>query len=191
MGLFVIEMSPPAEPFDLYTQIAEQLLLLRCQLGDNDALAELIRRYQTPLHGYIENLINASDFVDDISQDTWLTVIRQIRTLRNLHAFQVWMYRIARNKALKKLGKQKFVPLCDDNIPVQNTQQDSLLSTINIADLRHGLTKLSIHYREILLLHFFQHMSYQQISDIVGCPVGTVKSRLYYAKRELKKELEK
>ena len=88
-------------------QLIEHVLILRCQVGDRDAFAELIERYQAPLRYFISRLLGGSVMTEDIFQDTWLTVIRKIHNLKRLDAFPTWLYRIARNKVYHQLRKKK------------------------------------------------------------------------------------
>jgi RNA polymerase sigma-70 factor (ECF subfamily) len=172
-------------------QLIEQVLLLRCQIGDKDALAELINRYQAPLRYFISRLSANSEMTEDIFQDTWLTVIRRIYSLKKLDAFSTWLYRIARNKVYQQLRKKKMLSKLDDNITVPNNTEDDIFSPEDAARIHRCLRKLIPEYREVLMLRFLEQMSYKQISEIINCSLGTVKSRIHYAKIELKKEMEK
>jgi len=172
-------------------ELIEQLLLLRCQIGDKDAFAELIERYERPLRYFINRLLDNSELTEDIYQDTWLTVIRRIHGLREIDAFPAWLYRIARNKVYQQLRKKKNVSRLDENIAVEDHAEDDDFSVEDAAKVHKCLKELPPEYREVLMLRFLEQMSYQQISQVLNCKLGTVRSRLYYAKLALKKELEK
>lgn len=75
----------------------EQMLFLRCQMGDRDAFDRLIERYQEPLYCFIISLLGYSDGTEDVVQNVWISVLRNIHTLRKPEAFSIWLYRIARN----------------------------------------------------------------------------------------------
>ena len=90
---------------DLAKSLVEEVLILRCQLGDRLAFAELIRRYGSSLRYFLWSLLGESQVPEDVFQDTWFTVIRKIRTLKNAEAFSTWLYRIARNYAYKELKR--------------------------------------------------------------------------------------
>ena len=81
-----------------HDKLIEQILILRCQIGDKDAFAELIERYSRTLRYFINRLLDNSETTEDVFQDTWLTVFRKIHCLKENDAFQIWLYRIARNK---------------------------------------------------------------------------------------------
>ena len=172
-------------------KLREQVLLLRCQIGDMDALAELIGRYERPLRYFINRLLDNSELTEDIYQDTWLTVIRRIHSLREIDAFPAWLYRIARNKVYQQLRKKRNVSRLDENIPVEDNAEDDDFSPEDAAKVHKGLKEVPPEYREVLMLRFLEQMSYQQISQVLNCKLGTVRSRIYYAKIALKRELEK
>lgn len=171
-------------------ELIEQVLLLRCQIGDKDAFAELIERYERPLRYFINRLLDDSELTEDIFQDTWLTVIRRIHGLREIDAFPAWLYRIARNKVYQQLRKKRNASRLDENIAVEDNDEDDVFSGEDAAKVHKCLKELPLEYREVLMLRFLEQMSYQQISQVLNCKLGTVRSRIYYAKIALKKELE-
>ena len=172
-------------------ELLEQLLLLRCQMGDKDALAKLIKHYERPLRYFINRLLDNNELTEDIFQDTWLTVIRQIHGLRETDAFPAWLYRIARNKVYQQLRAKKTVVELDKNIAIEDNAEDDDFSPEDATKVHRGLKELPLEYREVLMLRFLEQMSYEQISQVLNCELGTVRSRLHYAKIALKKELEK
>ncbi|MHC4244789.1 MAG: RNA polymerase sigma factor [Planctomycetota bacterium] len=172
-------------------QLIEQVLVLRCQIGDKDALAELIEQYKAPLRYFIIRLSANSEMAEDIFQDTWLTVIRRIHTLKKLDAFSTWLYRIARNKVYQQLRRKKMLSKLDENITVPNNTDDEVFSPEDAAKIHKCLKELLSEHKEILMLRFLEQMSYKQISEVLNCNPGTVKSRIHYAKLALKKEMEK
>jgi RNA polymerase sigma-70 factor (ECF subfamily) len=172
-------------------RIIEQILLLRCQIGDKEALAELIKRYQAPLRYFISRMSMSPEMAEDIFQETWLTVLKRINTLKNLDAFSVWLYRIARNKVYQQLRKKKMLSNLDENITAQNSSEDDVFSVEDAAKIHRCLKDLQPEHREVLMLRFLEQMPYQQISEVINCSLGTVKSRIHYAKLALKKEMEK
>ena len=128
---------------------------------------------------------------EDIFQETWLTVIRRIHTLKKLDAFSPWLYRIARNKVYQQLRRKRQLYVLDENMEVPDDNEDQVFFPEDAAKVHRCLEKLRPEYKEVLMLRFLEQMSYQQISQVLGCNLGTVKSRIYYAKRALKQEMEK
>jgi RNA polymerase sigma factor (sigma-70 family) len=172
-------------------ELIEQVLLLRCQIGDKDAFEELCERYEKPLRYFINRLLDNSELTEDIFQDTWLTVIRRIHGLREINSFPAWLYRIARNKVYQQLRNKRIVFELDENIPAENHAEEDDFSVEDAAKVHKCLKELPPEFREVLMLRFLEQMPYEQISQVLNCKLGTVRSRLYYAKLALKKELEK
>jgi RNA polymerase sigma-70 factor (ECF subfamily) len=172
-------------------KLIEQVLILRCQIGDKDAFAGLIERYQAPLRYFISRLSANPETAEDIFQDTWLTVIRRIHTLKKNDAFSTWLYRIARNKVYQQFRRKRKLSELNENIAVPNNTEDDVFSTEDAAKIHKCLKELLPEYKEVLMLRFLEQMSYEQISQVINCRLGTVKSRIHYAKLALKKEMEK
>ena len=172
-------------------KLIEQVLILRCQIGDKDALAELIERYEAPLRYFISRLSANPETAEDIFQDTWLTVIRRIHSLKKTDAFSTWLYRIARNKVYQRFRRKRKLFELNENIAIPNDTENDVFSTEDATKIHRCLKELMPEYREVLMLRFLEQMSYEQISQVINCRLGTVKSRIYYAKIALKKEMEK
>jgi RNA polymerase sigma-70 factor (ECF subfamily) len=172
-------------------RLIEQVIILRCQTGDKDAFAELIERYQAPLRYFISSLSAGTEVTEDIFQETWLTVIRQIYTLKSTEAFSTWLYRIARNKVYLRLRRKHKVSELNENIPVPNDTEDKVFSPEDATEIHRCLKKLRPEHKEVLMLRFLEQMSYQEIARVINCSMGTIKSRIYYAKLALKREMEK
>ena len=167
------------------------MYVIRAQLGDDDAFMKLVDHYSGRLLYYIRRLLEDADRSDDVLQEVWLTVYKKINTLRDASAFSVWLYRTARNRAIRLLRDESryvFVERHDESDFVDDNR-DSLLFD-DIDKLHRVLTTLSPEQKEAIVLRFFEEMSYQEISDIVGCSIGTVRSRIHYAKQELRKKME-
>ena len=172
-------------------KLIEQILLLRCQIGDRDALAELIDRYRRPLRYFISRLLGNDEMAEDVFQDTWLTVIRRIHSLKEIDAFPTWLYRIARNKVYQQLRREKKLSKLGEDTVVPNQTEDYDFSAEDAVKLHKCLEELRPEHKEVLMLRFLEQMSYYRISQVINCSVGTVRSRIHYAKLALKRELEK
>jgi len=172
-------------------QLQEQVLVLRCQAGDDRAFAELVERHHERLRYYAERLCGTAA-VDDILQDTWLDAYIHLPRLRAPAAFRAWLYRIARNKAFSDLRRRRRLPhsLPDGEWPAA-PQDEPQFSAEDAAQIRSCLERLSVEHKEVLALRFVEEMDYEEIAGVVGCPVGTVRSRLYYAKMALRREMER
>ncbi len=171
-------------------EFVDQILILRCQLRDRQAFAELIDHYQRPLRYFIARLVGNPDLADELSQDTWLAVLSKIHTLRNAATFRVWLYRIARNKVYQELRRRKVTIELDEGLQAPDDTVDELGAFEDAARLHRCLERLKPLHKEVLLLRFLEDMSYEQIADVLDCNLGTVRSRIFHAKLALKKELE-
>jgi len=162
----------------------------RCQDGERAAFEELFEMYQPRLKYYIRRLDGGGN-VDDILQEIWLAVFKKIRKLKDARSFGVWLYRIARNKVYDGFRhKEKLVTLAEDELPVSPSDEPSFDAN-DAANLHRALKKLKPYHREVLTLCFIEQMPYQSIADVTDCSIGTVRSRIFYAKQSLRTEMER
>jgi RNA polymerase sigma-70 factor (ECF subfamily) len=176
----------PPNPSHLY----DNLLILRCQTGDEFALAELIAQYSPRLRFFLANLAGRSH-ADDLLQETWIDVYRQITGLENPAAFSAWLYRIARDRAYRHLRRSRLpVAHIDETMIDSLPADDDNFSPADAEHVRSALDRLPLHHREILVLRFIEDMSYDQIARVLAAPLGTIRSRLHHAKRALREKLE-
>jgi RNA polymerase sigma-70 factor (ECF subfamily) len=164
----------------------------RCRDGEKTAFEELFEMYQPRLKYYVRRLDCESANIDDTLQDIWLAVFKKIHKLKDAQVFAVWLYRIARNKVYDEFrNKDRFARLPEeDEIPVSGSDEP-VLDTNDTEKLHTALNKLKPYHREVLTLSFIEQMPYQSIADVVGCSIGTVRSRIFYAKKSLREEMEK
>jgi len=161
----------------------------RCRNGERAAFEELFETYQPRLKYYVRRL-DGDGGADDILQDIWLTVFKKIHKLKDAQLFTVWLYRIARNKVYDGFRrKERFVRLPEDEIPVSGGDEP-LFDADDAERLHAALARLKPYHREVLTLCFVEQMSYQSIADVIGCSIGTIRSRIFYAKQSLRKEME-
>jgi len=172
-------------------EFIDQVLILRCQIRDSLALAELIDRYQRPLRYFIARMVQDNDLADELCQETWLTVLSKIHTLRKAGTFPTWFYRIARNRVYLEFRRRKQILDLDDGLEAPDCEEEEIDAVEDAAKLHRCLERLRPLHREVLLLRFLEEMSYEQIADVLECNVGTVRSRIFHAKLALKKELER
>ena len=179
-------MSDPAE------RLYEQVLIVRCQTGDEDAFALLVERYGPRLRYYLRKMLGGSaDAAEDVLQDVWLDVVRGVGRLADPGAFPTWVYRIARNRAARLLRRRRpeVRPLTDLD-PADDADTGDFAAE-DAERIHAALNDLPAEHREVLVLRFLEEMSYEEIARVVGGPLGTVRSRLHYAKRALRRILER
>lgn len=167
--------------------LSEQILVLKCQRHDESAFRELVNLWEHRLYYYLRRFVGDKHFLWDILQETWLTVFKEIPKLQDVRTFPAWLYRITHNKAVDWLRKEnKYVQMTDNQIDAIVENDITVPTVKEQAELVHGLLeKLSLAHREVLTLYFLEDFSIREIAQIIGVSDGTVKSRLYYAKRNL------
>ncbi len=165
----------------------DELLALRCQSGEPAAFAELIAAFERPLRYYLVKLLGDEDRAYDVLQEVWLKVIRSIRQLVEPAALRVWLYRLAHGVAVDNIRRRRVRQMAEQEraAPEDAADMDSEFTAIDAQAIHRALDELPPPQREVLVLFFLEDMSLEDIADVVGCPVGTVKSRLHYAKRTL------
>jgi RNA polymerase sigma-70 factor (ECF subfamily) len=165
--------------------IYERVLVVRAQAGDEAAFAELVARYDARLRYFLRKLVK--DRAEDVLQDVWLDVFRQLPRLTDPQAFRAWVYRIARDRAYGLLRKSQRAaePLGQTEVPDDRTDENGF-DAEDAERIHAALDCLPPEQREVLVLRFIESMSYDAIARVTGQPLGTVRSRLHYAKRALR-----
>lgn len=173
--------------------IQDELLIVRCQQGDRQALEDLVRLYEKRLLYYIRRLVDNEQDAWNILQETWLKVLRAIDRLKEPKLLTVWLYHIARNTIMDyRRGKYAdMLRFQQDDLMPDIPDDTASMSLENAQLVHHALGQLSPPHREVLTLHFLEELPLEAIAAIINTSVGTVKSRLFYAKQNLKKQIEK
>ena len=164
---------------------------MRCQLGERKAFDELIRRWHEPLWRYLRRLANSDDAARDLSQDTWLRILRALPGLREPSRLRPWLFGIARRAAMDRL-RAVYAQVPHGDLPVEEipaTTPDVNLEE-DLATLETGLATLPIVERETLTLFYLRELSLDEIGELMDAPVGTVKSRLFRARQMLRREIQ-
>ncbi|RKU39151.1 RNA polymerase subunit sigma-24 [Candidatus Poribacteria bacterium] len=189
------EMSNTAE----LDRAQEHELVLRCQKGDVDAMGTLITRYQHWVYNIAYGILGHHQDAEDVAQDAFLSVWENIGKFEFRSQFSTWLYRIVKNKCFNHIDqyqRRKTDPMeIDDSqpwVPLDSaTPEDEALRSEEKDIVHKALAKLKDSYREILVLRELRELSYEEISEILGCTLGRVKSRLHEARKALKTELER
>ncbi|MGA2557238.1 MAG: RNA polymerase sigma factor [Verrucomicrobiota bacterium] len=173
----------------------EQLPVEQAKAGEPDAWSVLFRRYQLPLYVYVFELVRDEQTSLDIVQESFLAAVRHIGSLRDDSKFGGWLFGIAHQKCLQSWRLQNRAAAWRDEIaeptPDLDDRPDELLiRREQEAQFMSLVNQLPPPQRSVLLLHFVEDFSLEHIAEITGAPLGTVKSRLYYAKSALRKLLE-
>lgn len=178
---------------DSSEQLLEQILVLRAQAGDGGAFEKLVGRYKARVAYFVRRTLgeSAPATADDVMQQIWLAAYERLPRLSHPGAFRVWLYRIARNLSTDVVRRRR--PRADpvelDDVPDTRADEPDFTAE-DAARVHAALARIPPGHREVLVLRFMENMSYEQIAEVVGCDLGTVKSRLHYAKRAVRRELE-
>jgi RNA polymerase sigma-70 factor (ECF subfamily) len=173
----------------------EQLPVQEARAGSPEAWDILFKRYQLPLYVYVFELVRDEQASLDIVQETFINAARYLDSLREDGKFGSWLFGIAHQKCIQRWRAQKRNDALLDAVePAPPEFSDNPLEILireeQEAEFMSLLGKLSPLQRSVLLLHFIEEFSLEEIAVITGAQLGTVKSRLHYAKKALRKLLE-
>ena len=173
----------------------EQLPVAEARAGNTEAWESIFRRYRLPLYVYVFELVHNEQTSLDLVQETFLNAFRHIATLREDEKFGGWLFGIAHQKCIQLWRRQNREAELQDELahapaPSAGDPIDLLIGEEQEAQFMKSLEQLPLPQRSALLLHFVEDFSLVEIARITGSQVGTVKSRLHYAKRAMRKLLE-
>jgi RNA polymerase sigma-70 factor (ECF subfamily) len=159
-------------------------------LGDRQALSDLYRRYSGPLLYYLSHFTSDRGIAEELLQDTLVAVWRSAGSYRGEASVQAWLFGIARRRASKRLRRvepprAEATELLD--LPAPDLEPETaLLASVARDEIIAALGQLAPIHREVLLLTFVHGLAYAETAEILGVPVGTIKSRLCNARRSLR-----
>jgi RNA polymerase sigma-70 factor (ECF subfamily) len=143
---------------------------------------------ERPLLYYAMKLVNDEAKAFDALQDVWLRVLRTIRKLNEPKSLRPWLYRITHSLAVDRIrqdsSRERAEKVRAESFP--EAEESPSFNAEDAAALHRALDEIDRKHREVLVLHFLEDFSLAEIAAVLGCPEGTVKSRLHYAKRALK-----
>jgi RNA polymerase sigma factor (sigma-70 family) len=179
--------------------VEEEALVRRTRRGDLDAYDELVRRYQERIYATIYHMTSNHEDASDLAQESFIKAFQAFKTFKGGSSFYTWLYRIAVNKTINFLKQRKnrthmslndldfnaehdpdLVALISDKTPRREAGLNELQEKLNAAML-----KLSEPHRLVVVLHDVQGLSHDEIAKIMDCNIGTVRSRLFYARQQL------
>ncbi len=177
---------------------SDATLVRAAQKGDMNAFEELVARHRDKIYARAFSMLRNEDEAIDLSQEAWVKAWQRLRQFHGESSFVTWTTRIVINLCLDQLRKQKRqrtesieqlddeaggverqMPVVSGN-PTEGLEREELRQRIDEA-----LQQLSTEHRTVLLLHEFEGMEYKAIAKAVGCSIGTVMSRLFYARRRM------
>src|SRR6266850_26292 len=191
--------TPPASKAAATDAPEDQQLVRRAQGGDLEAYDELIKRYQERIYATIYHMTSNHEDANDLAQDAFIKAFQALKSFKGGSSFYTWLYRIAVNKTINFLKQRKnrlhmslndldfnaennpdLVALISDKTPRRDAGLKELSEKLNEA-----LLKLSEQHRLVMVLHDVQGQSHEQIAEVMDCNIGTVRSRLFYARQQM------
>lgn len=177
---------------DSTSQPADELLVLRCQLGERPAFDALIARWAVPLRRHVLRVTGDADAADELTQEIWLGVVQGIGRLRDAARFRPWLFGIAHRVLMDRLrrryGAAAMVPI--DTELIGDGAADPAGDRESAArDVDAGLQRLPPIEREVLTLFYLEGLSLADLANLLQVPLGTVKSRLFRARSLLRQTL--
>lgn len=184
--------------------LTDRSLVERCRVNDEAAFNEVVARYKTKLYNYIYRMTGSSDDAEDLTQEVFIRMYTSIDSFRSQSSLNTWLFRIASNLCIDRFrrGKNRTAsfslddPIGDGDgettheVADRTYEPQRLLENEEMAEqIQLALVGLPEKLRATLLLHDIEGLPYEEIAQVVGCPLGTVKSRLFNARMQLRQRL--
>ncbi|MDQ2800704.1 MAG: sigma-70 family RNA polymerase sigma factor [Armatimonadota bacterium] len=179
-------------------------LVERCRANDEAAFNEVVSRYKNKVYNYIYRMTGSSDDAEDLTQEVFIRMYTSIDSFRSQSSLNTWLFRIAGNLCIDRFRRSKNRtaayslddPISDGEgetgreVADHTYEPQRLLENEEMAEQIQGaLAQLPEKLRATLLLHDIEGLPYEEIAQVVGCPLGTVKSRLFNARMQLRQRL--
>jgi RNA polymerase sigma-70 factor (ECF subfamily) len=180
--------------------VSEVDLVKRCQAGNSEAFDELVTRYRTRVFGMIYNMVHSEQDAWDLAQDSFVKAWKSMGRFRGQSSFYTWIYRIVMNVTIDWLRKKqvKSGTEFDDSIQLKEVEPGSrtvpqaealpsehMEQTEIRGEIDKAIAQLSPEHRAVILMKEIEGMQYHEIAEALGCSIGTVMSRLFYARKKL------
>jgi len=174
-----------------------ELYVLRCRRGDADAWRDMIGHFERRLLYYVRRLVPDERDAWDVLQQTWMAALRGLSSLQEPRALKTWLYRLAHNHAISLRRRRGIeVPSHDpadlESVPAgEAADEPEPWRAEAAAHVHAGLAELSLPHRAVLTLHYLEDLGVAEIAEVLDVPAGTVKSRLFHARRAMRHVLER
>lgn len=173
--------------------ISDEALAHKVQSGDSSVFGVIVERYAERLTRYGRRYLAREEDIEDVIQDVFLRAYENIQSYNREYRFSPWIYRIAHNafvNVLRKQSKRSFEFFDFDTLisPLRHPEEEvGMLQMTEL--LEEQLNTLAPKYREVIILHYYENLSYEEIAEVLHVPIGTVGVRLKRAREELKKRV--
>jgi RNA polymerase sigma-70 factor (ECF subfamily) len=194
-------MSMSASPIVLnnFAGVADCELVVRAVAGREESFEELVRRYQRPIAAYVYRMVGDYEAALDLTQEVFIKVYNSLSRYRSEFKFSTWIYKIAHNSAVDHLrrygtreqsltgeieGEPRELPLESRRL----SPEQEYAGKERREEIEYVVRQLPSAYRELILLRHSHDMSYDEIADVTGLPLGTVKNRLFRAREVMRQQ---
>ena len=184
----------------------DQEIVALARGGEEAAYRELVRRYERPLFSLLYRMVRDRELAEDLAQETFVKALNAIESYRPEYKFSSWIFKIANNAAIDHLRRRELDTLSLEGSPHAETpeaieatalqigdRQESPLDEVEARELggeiEAAIAKLRPEYRSCILLRHVEGRAYEEIAEILGLPLGTVKTYIHRARNELRREL--
>jgi len=197
------DSKPPDAPLSEASEVREDTLVRQARKGDLRAYDELVKRYQERIYATVYHMTSNHEDANDLAQESFIKAFQALASFKGGSSFYTWLYRIAVNKTINFLKQRKnrthmslndldfnaehdpdLMALISHKTPRRDAGLSELQEKLNAA-----LQKLSEPHRLVVVLHDVQGQSHEEIAKVMDCNIGTVRSRLFYARQQLQSEL--
>lgn len=181
-----------------YSSLDESILVNHAKSGDTQSFEELVSRYRDRVYARAFSIMRNEDLAIDLSQNAWIKAWQRLEQFHGDASFVTWLNRIITNLCLDELRRQKRLKtdsieeIQEDTGPVENRMEIrdfDPIAKLNQQELREriddAMDKLSVNHRTVLLLYEYEQLEYKQIADQMDTTIGTVMSRLFYARKKM------
>lgn len=181
-----------------YSSLDESILVDHAKSGDTQSFEELVSRYRDRVYARAFSIMRNEDLAIDLSQNAWIKAWQRLEQFHGDASFVTWLNRIITNLCLDELRRQKRLKtdsieeIQEDTGPVENRMEIrdfDPIAKLNQQELREriddAMDKLSVNHRTVLLLYEYEQLEYKQIADQMDTTIGTVMSRLFYARKKM------
>ncbi len=159
--------------------------------GNISAFEQLCRAYQHRLFGYLFRLLRQREHAEEVLNEVFLAIWQGAARFKGDASPSTWIFRIARNRAISRLSRTEEEGDTPENLELEDPNGNAEYDLVCKNLVHAGLRTLSREHREVVELTFFLGLSYKEISEVVDCPVNTVKTRMFHAKQQLRQSLER
>ena len=180
---------------------AERSLVAQCQRQDIEAFAKIVDAYQVRILGFVRRMVPDHEEALDVTQEVFIRAFQSLGRFDGRCSLRTWMFRVAHNLCIDRARRSKRAPAAmsldagfESSEPIEFSDErwDPAQMAMNAelqVEVEHAISSMSDKLRTVLLLHDKEDMGYDEIASTVGIPVGTVKSRLFLARRHLQEQL--